>query len=189
MNVATSMDVSVRIGGLEVAAAGDDVRLVTVGLGSCVGVAVIDTRSGAVGLAHVFLPEAPPSGAKPGAGAGTYAATAVPELVRRVARAGGPQRTQRLVAVLVGGATMFGGGRPGQDIGERNVAAVTAALTAAGVPVVASEVGGTHGRTMYVHGGDAADVRVRQVGGAEQVTWSIGPPMRAGATLEQRRAA
>lgn len=179
-----TVETQVRIGDLRVTATASE-RLITVGLGSCIGVAVIDEGTGAAGLAHVFLPVAPSTGAKAGAGAGTYAETAVPELVRQViAAATGPRRTtrtsSRLVAIIAGGARMFAS-RPGTaDVGERNIAAVEGALRAAGVRIVATDVGGSHGRTMRVSAGtDAAAVTVRQVGSPERELWAMRSETRA----------
>src|SRR5690606_727584 len=102
----------------------DGGSLVAVGLGSCVGVALFDDRGGARGLAHVFLPEQPAGGGRDGVGAGTYATQAIPALVERVASASGARSGGRLVAVIAGGARMFGAGN---DVGQRNVEAVEAA--------------------------------------------------------------
>ncbi len=172
MTSTPTTDVSVRIGDLQVASSGRSTRLVTVGLGSCVGVAVIDTQGGGAGLAHVFLPEQPTGGPRDGAGAGTYADTAVPELVRRVlVLGGGSEEPRRLIAVVAGGAQMFSG-RSGADVGDRNVAAVRSALEAVGVRVVAEDVGGSNGRTMRVDPGPGALVTVRVVGGVEREIWA-----------------
>lgn len=172
--VSALTETQVRIGDLSVTASADE-RLVTVGLGSCIGVAIVDLDTGAAGLAHVFLPAPPPTGPKAAAGAGTYAETAVPELVKRVARLGGPRnvgRGAKLAAVIAGGARMFAS-RPGTaDVGERNIAAVQAALDTAGITVIAADVGGSHGRTMRVTAGADAAITVRQVGSEEQILWA-----------------
>jgi chemotaxis protein CheD len=172
--------VSVRIGDLRVVAPGACGRLVTVGLGSCVGVAIVDLQGGVAGLAHVFLPEQPPGGPRVGAGAGTYADIAIPTLVRDVLAASGRRATTRtLVAIIAGGAQMFAG-RSGADVGERNVAAVRDALATAGVQVAAEDLGGSKGRTMRVEAGPSAQVSVRVVGGVEHDIWSA---VRREATL------
>lgn len=172
-------EVQVRIGDLQVVDGSEGSRLVTVGLGSCIGVAIMDLDTGAAGLAHVFLPVPPVTGAKPGAGAGTYAVTAVPELVRQVGlvrTADAPARVRRrprLVAVIAGGARMFATRGGAADVGERNVQAVEAALAEQGVGIVASDVGGSHGRTLRVRAGiRSAGVTVRQVGSPERELWS-----------------
>lgn len=136
--------------------------LVALGLGSCIGVAVLDRASPVAGLAHVVLPESRPGPAAPG----KFADTAVPELLRRVAGLGAA--TSRLHAVLAGGAQMFTAGAGNAlDIGRRNEEAVEAALAAAGIPVTARLTGGSAGRTLRVHIGTGL-VTCRQAGGREQ---------------------
>lgn len=187
MTSGSGHEAAVRIGELGIAGEGGASSLVTVGLGSCVGVALVEPRSGTVGLAHVFLPEPPATGVKPGAGPATYATLGVPELVARVRDAAGSDGSpRRLVAIIAGGSQMFGGGRPGHDVGARNVEAVKAALRAAGVRIAAEDVGGGRGRTMRVIAGRHALVSVRAVGSEEQVAWSAVPQV---ASRESRLAA
>ncbi|WP_353865236.1 chemotaxis protein CheD [Svornostia abyssi] len=70
----------VRIGELVATKDPEDV-LVSVGLGSCIGLAMIDRSRGIVGLAHVMLPEST-NGAGPLRG--RYANHAVPILLEEV---------------------------------------------------------------------------------------------------------
>jgi chemotaxis protein CheD len=135
-------------------------ELVAMGLGSCIGLALLDRGSRVAGLAHIVLPQ---SGERDEE-AGKYADLAVPELVAQMRRAGASER--RLEAVVAGGARMF---RVGElDIGARNLAAVRAALAATRVPVRAAATGGSRGRTVKV---DVASciVTVKEAGG-EAVT-------------------
>jgi chemotaxis protein CheD len=153
-------EIAVRMGEIAVSANPGDV-LLSVGLGSCIGLALVDQRRGIAGLAHVMLPEA--IGERRGP-AGKFADLAVPELMARTVALG----TSRpmLKAVLVGGAQMFPLGTTGAlDIGARNETAVRAALAAEGVPVVASATGGAQGRTIRVCPGGA--VLSKEAGGAE----------------------
>src|SRR4051812_34624735 len=89
----------VRMGELAASAVADDI-LVSLGLGSCIGLALLDRRMGVAGLAHVVLPS---SGGNAPAGAYKFADVAVPELIERVVAAGGRR------ALLGGGGG--GGGR------------------------------------------------------------------------------
>jgi chemotaxis protein CheD len=135
--------------------------LVALGLGSCIGIALLDGASLVAGLAHVVLPESRPGGATPG----KFADTAVPELLRQVTGLGA--RASRLHAVLVGGAQMFSAGASGAlDIGHRNEQAMKAALAAAGIPITTTLTGGNAGRTMRVHIGTGL-VTCKQAGGQE----------------------
>ena len=147
---------SVRMGEIEVSKRSGD-ELVARGLGSCIGLALIDRLAGIAGLAHIVLPEATASDCEPG----RFADLAVPELIDRVCRAGASRR--RLEAVLAGGARMFDLGE--LDIGARNEEAVRAGLAASGVSVRAAETGGNRGRTLRVEVGDCT-VTVKEAGGA-----------------------
>jgi chemotaxis protein CheD len=135
--------------------------LVAMGLGSCVGVALLDRSSPLAGLAHVVLPEARPGAAV----TGKFADTAVPELIRQVCALGATPPS--LSAVLVGGAQMFPPGPSGfPDIGRRNEQAVRVALALAGIVVAAAVTGGTTGRTMRIHVG-AGLVTCSEAGNAD----------------------
>jgi chemotaxis protein CheD len=146
---------SVRMSEMKVSAAAGD-ELAAIGLGSCIGLALVDRRAGIAGLAHIVLPE---SGAATEP-LGKYADLAVPELAVRVLAAGA-QRA-RLQAVMVGGARMFAIGA-GMDIGARNDAAVREALRREAIPLVRSQTGGERGRTARVVLGHA--VTVQEAGG------------------------
>jgi chemotaxis protein CheD len=142
---ATAPDRFVRTGDL--AASGPDGPvLASVGLGSCVGLALLDDRAGVAGLAHVMLPYA---GGRGRDTPGRFADTAVPALLDLVEQAGGSRSA--LVAVLAGGARMFAvSGLAGMHIGARNEVSLRAALGHARVPVAACATGGTAGRSVRV---------------------------------------
>jgi len=157
----------VRMGELAVSGRPDD-ALAAIGLGSCIGLVLLDGSHPRVGLAHVVLPDSSahrgdPSGPPPG----KFADTAVPALVDALIASGA--RRSRLGAVLVGGAAMFAlrPDRTGQDVGRRNVEAVRRALQERAIPVLAADTGGSTGRTLRVHPGGA--VVVRMAGAGERV--------------------
>jgi chemotaxis protein CheD len=153
-------EIAVRMGEIAVSSNPDDV-LMSIGLGSCIGLALVDQRRGIAGLAHVMLPEALAGGGP----VGKFADLAVPELVKQTT-ALGTSKTM-LKAILVGGAQMFAlGSSAAMDIGVRNDAAVRAALAAERIPVLAAEVGGSKGRTIRVVPGGA--VLSKEAGGAEK---------------------
>jgi chemotaxis protein CheD len=118
--------------------------LVGLGLGSCIGLVMIDERGPVAAMAHVVLPES--SGGA--AAAGKFADTAIPQLIREVTSIGATR--SRLSAVLVGGAQMFATAGT-LDIGNRNEQAVREGLEAHGIPVRAAATGGNTGRTMRVY--------------------------------------
>jgi chemotaxis protein CheD len=122
--------------------AGD--MLVSLGLGSCIGLALLDRRAAVAGLAHFVLPAAEGRDGAPG----KFADTAVPALLDAVIGLGA--RRTRLEAVMVGGASMFSFGGNGLEVGQRNDAAVREELSKLRIPVAAAETGGSKGRTVRV---------------------------------------
>jgi len=159
------METVVRMGELAVSRATEDV-LVTIGLGSCIGLAIVDAPRSIGGLAHIMLPGS--TGAtREGAGPATFADQAVPALMERLTALGA--RPRELSAFLVGGAQMFAfGGSAGLDVGRRNEDATRAALADAGISVRAAATSGNKGRTVRVHVG-AASVTFKEAGGKEVV--------------------
>lgn len=136
-------DQHVRIGHLAVARGQG--RLIAVGLGSCVAVALYDPLHRIGGLAHILLPD--PSAARDDSNPARFATRAIPALLEqlRTLGASGP-----FEAKLAGGAALFGDlltsaqGR----MGERNIAAARQTLAACGIPVRAAETGGDTGRSV-----------------------------------------
>lgn len=130
----------------QIAVGTKDDRLTAV-LGSCVGVVLFHPRLSAAALAHVVLPA---SNGRDGA-PGKFADTAITAMITELARLG--INRAGLAAKLTGGACMFGAGGPMQ-IGDANITATREALAAAGIPIVAQDVGGRVGRRITVTCGD-----------------------------------
>jgi chemotaxis protein CheD len=118
-------------------------ELVALGLGSCIGLAIVDRTAGVAGLAHIVLPESNDRVDQ----VGKFADTAVPELIAKMRKAGGVER--RFEAAIAGGARMFEMSG-GLDIGSRNEAAVRGALAQARISVKAAQTGGSTGRTVKI---------------------------------------
>jgi chemotaxis protein CheD len=134
----------VRVADLRAAGAGS--VLITVGLGSCVAVALHDAQARVGGLAHVLLPS--PALSRTQDAPGKFPQTALPQLLDLMSQIGAVRR--RITARLAGGASMFGNIAPTGTIqmGERNVIACRQVLQELGVPVVGEAVGGDFGRTV-----------------------------------------
>jgi chemotaxis protein CheD len=143
----TSNRYSVRIG--EARVAGADSILFTIGLGSCVAIVLYDDTRHIGGIAHAMLPS--PETARRATPLARFASTAVPELIGMMREAGASREALR--ARLAGGASMFESVLPdnGRRLGMRNVEAAREALAAAGIPVAGEDVGGAHGRSVYLH--------------------------------------
>jgi len=123
--------------------------LYTLGLGSCVAIVLWDPASRIGGLAHAMLPA--PSAARAPAPVTRFASTAVDALLAMMMDAGAHHATVR--SRLAGGASMFNAllNEDGRRLGMRNVDAARSALARAGVPMDREDVGGTHGRSVYLH--------------------------------------
>lgn len=117
----------------------------TVGLGSCVGVAIIDLNVRVAGLAHVMLPIAGKENVENPA---KFADTAIPLLIEKMCQQGAVPT--RMVAKITGGAQMFITLNQSDliRIGPRNVEAVKAALGRLRIPIRAEDTGGNSGRTI-----------------------------------------
>jgi chemotaxis protein CheD len=155
------METMVRIGELAISDTPGDV-LVSLGLGSCIGLAVVDKRAGVAGLAHIVLPAT--TGTPKAEAMNKFADHAVPALVDGMVERGASRVFMQ--ASLVGGASMFAA--VGGEVGRRNAEAVRELVGRRRVPVVAEAVGGSRGRTVKV---DVASgtVSVREAGGTEEV--------------------
>jgi chemotaxis protein CheD len=138
-----------------------DLVISALGLGSCIGVVLVDARAQIAGMAHVMLPQSAATSKGP---PGKFADTAIPALLDSVLSLGADRA--RLVATIAGGAQMFGAGSGAGlfNIGGRNDESVRAALTDSRIRLRAHDVGGSFGRTMQVRVGTGT-VTVRLVGG------------------------
>jgi chemotaxis protein CheD len=156
------METVVRMGEASASSIAGD-TLACIGLGSCIGLALVDRAKGVAALAHVMLPESsqpdPPQPNK-------FADLAVPALIDMIIAKGASRI--RLEACLVGGAAMFQFGGSGQDIGQRNGQAVTKLLGEHRIPVRATATGGSKGRTIRVAVGNDISITVREAGGSEE---------------------
>ena len=154
------------VGVADLAVAGPDAILMTVGLGSCVAIVLYDSVERVGGLAHVLLPSIALS--RRDGKLGRVAETAVPRLLELMVARGASRR--RLVARLVGGASMFAALAPPGSIqmGERNVVASRLTLRTHGIPLVGEAVGGDFGRTVRLFVADGR-VEVRSVAHGVQI--------------------
>ncbi|HKG95060.1 MAG TPA: hypothetical protein VKA84_24295 [Gemmatimonadaceae bacterium] len=135
-----------RVKVADYAVARGDATIVTIGLGSCVAIVLHDRAAQVAGLAHVLLPSE--SMSRDRSNLAKFPSTAVPLLLGEMRKLGarGP-----LWAKLVGGASMFQKLLAnGTNMGERNLDATRIALGAAGVPILAEDVGGDYGRSVYL---------------------------------------
>lgn len=123
--------------------------ITTLGLGSCIGIALYDPITKVGGLAHIMLPDS--TKIKNNANIAKFADTGIEELVKRVVAAGAIK--SRLVAKIAGGAKMFevSGLSDIGNIGARNAEASKSKLKECGIPLRAEDTGLNYGRTVELH--------------------------------------
>ena len=111
--------------------------ITTLGLGSCIGIAVYDPSTKVGGLAHIMLPDS--TKIKNNSNIAKFADSGIEELIRRVTDAGASKT--RLVAKIAGGAKMFAvsGLSDVGNIGARNAEASKAKLKELGLQLNPTE--------------------------------------------------
>lgn len=137
----------------------------TLGLGSCVGIAIRDPGTKIGGLAHVMLPDSTAI-RNSQLNVAKFADTGIEELVKQMERLGA--RRSAMVAKIAGGATMFSfQGRSDMiQIGERNVAASKQKLKQLNIPILAEDTGANYGRTVTFYP-ETGEFHIRAVGKTE----------------------
>lgn len=157
----TSALPTTTVGLAQFAVAQGPATLACLGLGSCVAVLLHDPETHVGGIVHVVLPGR--SLARDRSNPARFAETAVPLLLDAVEQAGA--RRERLIARLVGGASMFANLVPAgsMHMGQRNVIACRAALRAVDIQIAAEAVGGEQGRSVWMRT-DTGETMVRVVG-------------------------
>src|SRR6056297_3448074 len=136
--------------------------LVTLGLGSCVGVCLIDKKAGGGGLIHVMLPD---SGGKDVPKPGKYADTGIPILIEDMKGLGAS--SGNLEAKIAGGAAMFKKKGSTMEVGKRNIEAVKKTLAKFRVRIRADDTGGNRARSIEFNISTGI-LNVRKVGGGEK---------------------
>ena len=138
----------------------------TLGLGSCVGVAIRDPQTKIGGLAHVMLPDS--TAIRNNVNIYKFADTGIAELVRLMEEAGA--KRSRMVAKIAGGAQMFAFQNKNDlvRVGQRNVEASIAKLKELKIPILAQDTGDSYGRTVIFYPENGDNV-IRSVGREEKV--------------------
>lgn len=147
--------INVGISDYKIASAPD--QLVTLGLGSCVGIALYAPKAKMGALSHIMLPDSrlfndTSNWMK-------FADLAIPRIVQELKA---KTHEETLHVKIVGGASMFAfsGTSSALQIGQKNVEAVRRVLSDLGLTIMAEDVGGKLGRSMFVDL-ETFDVRIR----------------------------
>lgn len=141
--------------------------LTTLGLGSCVGIALYDRVKKVSGLAHIMLPDS--TQITRDKNPAKFADTGIDLLIEKMVGLGADSK--RLQAKIAGGAQMFSFQSSTNDlmrIGDRNVEAVKKKLKELGIPILAEDTGANYGRTI-VFFSETGELLVKSVGKPEKI--------------------
>ena len=135
--------------------------ITTLGLGSCVGVALYDKNTKTAGLVHVMLPDS--TKVRQNQNRAKFADTGIDELIRQMENLGASK--SRLVAKMAGGAQMFAMASQNESlrVGERNAAAARAKLKEYRIRLLAEDCGLNYGRTVEFYS-ETGDYVIKSVG-------------------------
>ena len=133
--------------------------MMTIGLGSCIGLTLYDAQKKTGAMVHIMLPDSGGRTDRPG----KYADTAIPLLLKELNKIGSSNRS--LVAKMAGGACMFEYFGTNLNIGERNTEKVRIVLKEQGIKLSAEDVGGKVGRTVTFLPGSGGKFSIRRADG------------------------
>lgn len=140
--------------------------LVAYGLGSCIGVTIVDPVSRLCGLLHAVLPRAVNGMDPVEFNPHKYVESGIESLIALLRQEGA--NPSRLIIRIAGGANMLklSGLTQAFDIGTRNIEAARTTLDRLKMSPAAAEVGGHTGRTIRVYVAECR-VTVRVIGEKE----------------------
>ena len=135
-------------------------QMVTIGLGSCIGLTLYDDRMKIGAMVHIMLPDSAGRKDRPG----KYADTAIPLLLQELGALGCKNRN--IIAKMAGGASMFEYFGANLNIGERNAEKVREFLAREHIKLVSEDVGGKVGRSVTFLPAQEGKVSVRRADGS-----------------------
>ncbi|MDY6931077.1 MAG: chemotaxis protein CheD [Halobacteriota archaeon] len=143
------MPKTIRVGIADLQVTTEPNILMTLGLGSCVGICLWDRTTRVAGLSHIMLPNS--SDSRKEVNEMKYADTALDIVLEDMVDLGA--RKSRIVAKIAGGAHMFStiDTNNAPKIGDLNVAAVKEKLKELKINIIAEDTGDDYGRTVELH--------------------------------------
>ena len=135
--------------------------ITTLGLGSCIGIALYDPVTKIGGLAHIMLPDS--TQMRNNTNIAKFADTGIKELLRQLEIKGVSR--MRLKSKIAGGAQMFAFDSKSEmmQIGNRNVEACKSILKQLQIPIVAEDTGLNYGRTVTFYP-ETCNFEIKSVG-------------------------
>ncbi len=161
-----NLDEMIKVGMADLKTCKSPGVLTTLGLGSCVGVALYDPVSKVSGLLHCMLPDS--TQFKNNSNVAKYADSGIDELISQMINLGASR--SRLVAKIAGGAQMFAM-KTNNDtlrVGERNVEAVKKKLSGLNIRLLSEDCGLNYGRTVEFYS-ETGEYVIKSVGKPRKV--------------------
>ena len=152
---------TVKVGMADLKVAKSPDVLVTLGLGSCIGLVLYDPVTKIGGMVHYMLPDS--TMLKNNTNIAKFGDTGTAELLRQMLAAGANRR--RLVAKIAGGACMFevSGTSAVGNVGARNIEQAKYLLKELQIPLIAEDTGLNYGRTVELNC-ENGDYTIKAVG-------------------------
>ncbi len=124
-------------------------NLSTIGLGSCVGIVLFDSKTQIGGMAHIMLPNS--NEVRNNSNEAKFADTAIVKLLNLMIKAGAIKNN--IIAKLAGGSQMFSffNETDIMKIGQRNIIAAKDTIEKLSIKIVAEDTGGNYGRTIELY--------------------------------------
>jgi chemotaxis protein CheD len=156
----------IKVGMADLKVAKNPDILTTLGLGSCVGIALFDATSKISGLAHIMLPDS--TQIKNNTNIAKFADTGAVELLNCMIKLGANKN--RIVAKLAGGAQMFefSSNNDIMKIGQRNVLASKEVLSKLGIRIISEDTGLNYGRTIELNS-ENGELLIKTIGKGQKV--------------------
>ncbi|ONI44528.1 chemotaxis protein CheD [Candidatus Epulonipiscioides gigas] len=159
------MNDTIQVGIAELKTGKSPEKIITIGLGSCVGVTLYDPISKIGGMVHIMLPNS--KEIKNNDNVAKFADTGIPKLLQEVLKKGA--KKNNIVAKMAGGAQMFNlsTNNNALRIGDRNIIATKKILQELNIPIKANDTGQNYGRTIILDL-NTGGLLVRAIGKSEK---------------------
>ena len=135
--------------------------ITTLGLGSCIGVVLYDSRKKICGMVHVMLPDS--TAIKNNDNVAKFADTGIKALLEQLEKIGVTK--SGLQAKIAGGAQMFAFNTNNDmlKVGQRNAESVRKVLSQYGIRIVAEDCGANYGRTIEFYP-ETSELYIKAIG-------------------------
>lgn len=159
------MNNTIQVGIAELKTGKSPEKIITIGLGSCVGVTLYDPINKIGGMVHIMLPNS--KEIKNNDNVAKFADTGIPKLLQEVIKKGA--KKNNIVAKMAGGAQMFNlsTNNNALRIGDRNIIATKKILQELNIPIKANDTGQNYGRTIILDL-NTGGLLVRSIGKSEK---------------------